>query len=297
MINVIVQSELHCQIAVCIVFFLLNLIVCVCVCYPESATAKDVMLSAKTDKFQLNTPTSVNCRVSDIYPKPKVTFSHSSRDDFADQIAEKDISNTKQNELYLYSFMHTVNFTPKYTDNNQLLNCSVASPIPSSPTITKSLQLAVYGVQIVDEQCSESQVAALGARDFEITCVFFSNPKSSASWETQATEVEKPSGAGAESAGSEPANENGVSVSGGGGGGGDDASAGGVSVLKIFEGDDTPNYSSVVEEYGAANSGLFKATLRIKEVRAEDLKSYTFKLGNFERVIRLDKEGGRKLAD
>ncbi len=109
----------------------------------EQPTQKDISLTTKQDKFYLDTPNQVNCRVNDVYPKPKVTFTHSSRDDLTDLISEKDYSNIKENQHYLYSIMTSINFTPKYTDNNQDLNCTVSTHTSTNTTLYKSLHLSV----------------------------------------------------------------------------------------------------------------------------------------------------------
>ena len=45
-----------------------------------------------------------------------------------------------------------------------------------------------------------------------------------------------------------------------------------------------------MEEAGAPGSGIYRAVLKIKDVRQQDYKNYTFKLGNqHERDIRLVK--------
>ena len=229
----------------------------------------------------MNNPVSISCRVNDIYPKPKVAFTHSSRDDLSELVTEKDNSNIKQNDFYLYSLVSTINFTPKYTDNNQFLNCSVTSHTSTNTTIFKSLPLQVLGNQIVEEECNEVQTTKVGEQDFKIVCVFYSNPKLQPVWETKSDDaVEKTAGetsqspaegavAEQETTTDEPRDE----------------------ILKINgDGDETPNYVASIEEHGAPGSGLYKAVIKIKEVRNQDLKNFTFKLDHFERVIRVTRE-------
>ena len=135
------------------------------------------------------------------------------------------------------------------------------------------MHLSVLGVQIVEEECNELQAVNIGAQEFRITCVYYSNPKQNPSWETKADEKsdgEQTTAEGGETQPSEGADE--------------------AKPLKLFENDEQGNYQALIEEYGAPNSGLYRAVLKLKEVRAQDLKNYTFKLDKFERVIRLDNQ-------
>ncbi len=222
----------------------------------------------------MNAPNTVTCRVNDVYPKPKVTFTHSNRNDLIDLIQEKELSNVKDKEHYLYSISSTLNFVPKYTDNNQDLNCSVSTHTSTNTTLYKTLHLSVLGVQIVEEECNELQAVSIGAQEFRITCVYYSNPKQNPSWETRADEKSEGSDQSTNQGGETQPSE-----------GADEAKQ-----LKLFENDEQGNYQALIEEYGAPNSGLYRAVLKLKEVRAQDLKNYTFKLDKFERVVRLDNE-------
>jgi hypothetical protein len=243
---------------------------------------------SKSDKLNINVPTAVQCRVNDVYPKPRIGFSHSSRDLTEKDYTERDTTVNKQLNNYLFSVTSAYNFTPTYADNNQMLNCIVNVTGSQNVTLTKQLLLNVVGVQILESECSATQGTNLG-EEFKIECVFFSSPKKAPSfWETSeeakgeegATAAETSVSTSVSAATSAPAAAVAAAAA---------ESAVTTTQLRINDGDDLPNYMASVEAFGAANSGLYKATLKIKEVRAQDFKNYTFKVDRFERVIRLTK--------
>ena len=190
---------------------------------------------------------------------------------------------------YLFSVTSVLNFTPSYTDHNQNLNCLVSLTGAQNTTLTKQTTLHVTGVQIIENECQATQGTNLGVADFKIECVFFASPrKGLIYWETK--EESKPAEAGEETSTTSTANV----VSAAGKNLADkavaavaSAAATGSDFLRINENDEIQNYVASVEPYGAAGSGLFKATLKIKEVRQQDLKNYTFKVDRFERTIKL----------
>lgn len=227
--------------------------------------------------MQLNQPVTLTCRVNDVFPKPKVFFSHTNRKNLSDSTVEKDISNTKHNEYYLYSLSSTVTFTPSYLDNNEELACEVTSLHGArNDTVKKSLVLQVHGIQIMENECHESVVAKVGEQDFKLTCVYFSNPKLSTSqWETtgdeeKKTETEQPASDAEQSSTTQQEDQQ-------------------SELIKLNDGDEIGNYHASVEKVEAPHSsGLYKAVLKLKEVRQQDFqKTFTIKLDKYERKIKL----------
>lgn len=274
----------------------------------KSPTQNDITLTTNSETFFLDQPNKLTCRVSDVYPKPTIAFMHAKRNDLTESVEEEDISlGVRENSHYLFSIQSTIVFTPKYTDNNQQLNCSVASHTSTNTTLYKTLHLAVIGVQIIEEECNELQAGNLGDLNAKIVCVFYSNPRQHVSFETTpdlpttpasaatAFETRRQSGGSQESLpSSDDLKDAGKMVASKLTTLSPEASAASGpdpdnTNIKLFDGDDNNNYNVKVEEYGAANSGLYKAVLIIKQVRVQDLKDYTFKLDKFERVIRFGK--------
>jgi hypothetical protein len=245
---------------------------------------------SKSDKLPINVPTAVQCRVNDVYPKPRIGFSHSSRDLTEKDYTERDTTVNKQLNNYLFSVTSAYNFTPTYADNNKMLNCIVNVTGAQNQSMTKQLLLNVVGVAVLENECSATQGTNLGEQDFKIECVFFSSPKKSVSfWETSEEARSEEATTAAATAPETSANLPTAAATDGLAKGAAAVAAAVATPLRINDGDDLPNYSASVEAYGAANSGLYKATLKIKEVRAQDFKNYTFKVDRFERVIRLSK--------
>lgn len=231
----------------------------------------------KIEKLHLNQPVTLTCRVNEIYPRPKISFVHSNKENLSESAVEKDISNTKHNEYYPYTLTSSITFTPSYNDNNENINCLVTSFGAQNNTITKGFPLQVHGIQIIENECSDSVVVKIGDLDVKITCVFFSNPKLPTShWETTPDE-EKPKSESIEneleasSADSLPVNNEPS-----------------MDIIKIADGEELLNYNYYVEEYGTAHSsGLYRAVLKIKEIRKQDIKNYTIKLDKLEKTINL----------
>jgi hypothetical protein len=247
---------------------------------------------SKSDKLPLNVPTAVQCRVNDVYPKPRIGFSHSHRELTDRDYTERDTTVNKQLNNYMFSVTSAYNFTPSYADNNQMLSCIVnVTGAQNNATLTKQLQLNVVGVQILENECSAVQGANPGQQDFKIECVFFSSPKKTVSfWETSDdAKVDAEDGTSAAAAAAAETSASPVAAGTHAVATGAAAAAAAAAQLRVNDGDDLSNYQASVEAYGAANSGLYKATLKIKEVRVQDFKNYTFKVDRYERVIRLSK--------
>ena len=100
----------------------------------------------KIEKFHLKTPVSITCKIDEVYPRPKLAFSVSNREDLSKSIEEKDITKEIQpGHISLYAIQSTLQFTPEYTDNNQLFNCTVTSQTNTNTVINKSFKMQVEG--------------------------------------------------------------------------------------------------------------------------------------------------------
>lgn len=95
--------------------------------------------------LELNKPTEFTCSVNDVYPKPVITFiSPSDSVIESDSVTVQDTSD-KTDPVYAYSSLNTLNYTPRYTDNNKNITCSVLSVGSSNFTITNSYKLNIEG--------------------------------------------------------------------------------------------------------------------------------------------------------
>jgi hypothetical protein len=212
------------------------------------------------------------------------------------QVIENDLiqvtdTSVKNEVIYAFSSSNKLTYTPKYTDNNKNITCSVFSFGSNNVTIATSYKLNIVGVETVAEDCKENQYADINDQNYQITCVYFSNPRLDPIWETKI--VKKSSVV----VGSTTAIETGIEAGGGGGGGGESSTTPPSitqDVEELFtiptESDETSNYIASLVEVGEPGSGVFKATVTIKNVREEDFKNYTMKLGSNEFQLKLRKK-------
>jgi hypothetical protein len=234
----------------------------------------------------LGKPTSISCRVSDVYPKPKILFTHSSKELNEKNYTEKELP-VGQNP-YLTTLQSTFNFTPSYTDNGQNLTCVVSSHgSGQEQVIRKPYPINVHGAQIIDNECTPVQYAKAGDQDLKIECLFFLNPRKGVTfWETKEESSSSESNINP-AVPSTSVNEQNPST------GVPQSITAAVAApaipsgtIKISENDEIHNYVYSLEEQGA---GLYKAVLRIKDVRAQDFKEYTFRVGDLTKSITLSK--------
>lgn len=261
--------------------------------------------------LKVGAPTKLVCNVNDVYPKPKVTFHHSSNT----QLDSKHISEKSQpieKTRYHFSVTSTYSFLPSYADNNKNLYCDVK--MGSNKTLTKQIKIHVTGVQLIDNECRETQGANPNSPNtHKVECLFFSNPKyTTVYFETMRDNVTDEEiqqynkhqadllaaalapavqAAGAAAAGFKPPqkggiNPNTVAPS--------TAAALPNIMIKITENQPTDNYALTIEPVDEAG-GLFRAVLKINQLRDQDFKNYTFKTDRLTREIKLVK-GQRDMA-
>ena len=222
--------------------------------------------ATKIDKLVLNTIASFTCRVTDVYPKPKLTFTHPTKN-LNDSTTLKDISNTKHREYYPYSISAMVNFTVDYTDNNKFMNCTVQSYGSNDIELTKSFHLQVHGTQIIENRCANNAIAKKGETNFEISCGFFSNPREYIEWSIQKSQIFSTS----TSLFSNPLNI---------GNSEDELN----EDLILREGDTNEQFTVIIED---CNDGIYNAKLKFNRIDEEDFRNYKLRIGSLSHTIRL----------
>ncbi|CAF0940122.1 unnamed protein product [Brachionus calyciflorus] len=233
------------------------------------------------EKLNLNTMVSLNCRVNDVYPKPKVFFTHPSQN-LTELTTEKDISSTKHDDFYPYSILSTVNFTVDYKDHNKYINCTVQATGSHEIQLSKPYQLKVTGTQFIDQNCADSLLAKINDEDFEIKCTFFSNPRTNIEWHIEQTHKKT-----TVTDSNELNNNNDV--------GEQSESENSDLVLKVE--DDNENYKVMIED---VQNGVYIATLKFNnKIKDDDFKNYTLKIGSISRsfrVVRSESELSKSLT-
>lgn len=115
----------------------------------KAATTNDITLGPdQHEVIQLNKPTAITCRVSNVYPKPRITLLHSTRENIQSSVVEREVSiaEDENNPYRLYTIAATYNFTPSYSDNNQKITCTVSSQGSSNATLSDSYNIQVEGI-------------------------------------------------------------------------------------------------------------------------------------------------------
>ena len=244
--------------------------------------------SESKHQYEVDVPISFLCRVAEAYPKPEIKFIHSSDIDLAPFTSEKELGHSTEPETqkhsddpyYLHSVVASLNYTIKHTDHNQNLSCQVSNA--PNGTMTKTIHLDVKGFKVIENLCKDNQDVKIGAADFNLTCVYFANPRRDAVWEHK-TLAPKPTEAPAED-GSVPADSAASAA-------GTEESINAVSVAQPED-----SITSYVEEMEPIGSGIYKAVITFKSVQNDDIKAYTFKLDDtsFSREIKLNVEDESK---
>jgi hypothetical protein len=101
------------------------------------------------DSVRLNSPVELTCRVSNVYPKPRIIMMHSLRENIQTSVKENDVSIVEDefNPYHLYTLTATYNFTPSYSDNNQNVMCTVISQGNTNATVSsKPFTIKVEGL-------------------------------------------------------------------------------------------------------------------------------------------------------
>lgn len=232
--------------------------------------------------FELNKATEVACTVKDVYPKPIITFYSPTKQKFDNDLIVVDDISDKSDSIYAYTLVNRLTYTPKYTDHNKNLTCSVFSYSNKNETIDTSFKVNILGNEFVSSECKEAYHANVAELDIEIVCVFFSNPPLNAEWTTKQMRqssivVNSATTIDGINSGSETSTIPPVTT----------MITQYEETVKIPSVDnDETNYIASLEEYGEPGSGLYKAVIRIKTVREEDFKSYSIRLfGNKNNTV------------
>lgn len=251
--------------------------------------------------------------MNDVYPKPTVSFILPG----GEKAEQSDVKFTdlspSNNSYYLYSERSDLEYTPKYSDHNQNLTCSVFSIGSTNLTVEKSLLMNVEGFEIVSDKCLSYFTADENGQDAEYTCIFFANPPLKPTWSTKKKALElavdaiKTDGKKIATDGKKIATDllnsdiqksdlkktvdsiltTAASVV-------SKAVDSASELVQILEQEDADsNYVSSVEEL---QNGLFKAVLKVKKADGADFKDYTLKFKStdntvIEHVVSLKKTG------
>ncbi len=243
--------------------------------------------------MRLNKPIDIGCRVKDVYPAPIVSFVLP--DGKTVTKVNKTDQSIKNKTIYYYTEMSEMHLVPKYTDHNKNLTCSVFTIGSSNLTVDKTLLLNVDGFQLT-EKCSTFFTGGVDETDVEYSCTYFANPKVVPEWTTEERALKEViDGAKKIATNSlDSANVNdklpkvtvptGVSQI---------ATVAAENLVKIssFESEKS-NYVSSLEELG---DGLYRATLRVKQITLSDYKAYKMVFSHSnkdtEHVVNLRKTG------
>ena len=96
-------------------------------------------------ELPMDKPQNISCKVTDVYPKPIVSFlDHDGVLIRDEKSIREENSPLKSNVYEVTSSTKSYSYTPKYTDNNKNVSCSVFS-FGSNATISKSITLNVAG--------------------------------------------------------------------------------------------------------------------------------------------------------
>jgi hypothetical protein len=97
----------------------------------------------------LDEPFNIGCKVSDVYPKPLVSFIlPNGKTAPAELVNETELSNT-DTSFYMHNLLNEISYTPTYADHNNNLTCSVFSQGSTNITTEKSERLNILGLNIL----------------------------------------------------------------------------------------------------------------------------------------------------
>lgn len=245
----------------------------------------------------LGEPVSVGCRVTDVYPKPTVSFILPDGQRVKSSLVNFTDLSPENKSYSLFSELDEMMYTPKFSDHKKNLTCSVFSIGSTNLTVTKSLFIDVEGFELIADKCSTYFTADVNDQDVEFSCVYFSNPRLEPTITTNkgiVAAVETAVETAVESAkkiGSSLINKQSVSES---------LTTPKSTVvdtpIEIItiskEETDSSNYVYSIEEM---NNDLSKVVLKIKQVTLNDFKDYTLKFTHngvvTEHAVSLKKTG------
>lgn len=119
------------------------------------------------------------CKVTDIYPKPTVTF----------QVNGLDVKNVDESHVITEPFHYSVtaNFSAYALQSNnfQAFSCVVRPNIPSLPNVSKTTILHVHGIDFNENECPTTVAVSVGEKNVTIACKFFAYPKPSINWSSK----------------------------------------------------------------------------------------------------------------
>ena len=133
-------------------------------------------------KVKLNKSVEIGCRVKDVYPSATVSFILPDGKKVT-KVNKTDQSPLKNKSIYYYTELSEMQLTPKYTDHNKNLTCTVFSIGTENKTVEKTFILNVHGFQLTDK-CDKFFTGGVDDFDVEYSCTYFANPKVVPVWTT-----------------------------------------------------------------------------------------------------------------
>ncbi len=86
------------------------------------------------------------CSIENVYPKPVVTFLSTNNAVIENDLITVEDTSVKTDTIYAYSSLNKLTFTPKFTDNNKNLTCSVFGYGAENVTLATSYRLNIQGM-------------------------------------------------------------------------------------------------------------------------------------------------------
>lgn len=259
-------------------------------------------------RVKLNKSIPFACRVKEVYPSASVSFILPDNNKVTK--VNKTDQSIKNKTVYYFTETSAMNYAPKYSDHNKNMTCSVFTIGSSNLTVDKTLLLNVEGFSLT-EKCDKYFTGGVNDLDVEYSCTYFANPKIVPDWMTE----ERPTKLaidGIKKIATENVDKLASKVNDG-----EVTVPAGMSLDGVKEGvkvvaekakdmvrismlkNDKSNYVSSVEDLG---DGLYRASLRIKQVALSDYKEYTMVFSSqgsndddTEHVVNLRKTGFVKM--
>jgi len=105
---------------------------------------------------EINKPID-KCILNDVYQKPLISFLSPNNEVINDNLTQVTDSSVRNDVIYAYSSSSILIYTPKYTDNNKNITCSVYSYDSKNVTLATTYKLNIVGVEIITNEYKEMQ--------------------------------------------------------------------------------------------------------------------------------------------
>lgn len=266
----------------------------------KQAHSKSIIFPvSEVSTVALGKSTPIACKVSDVYPKPSVSFILPDGKAVADKMVNStDLS--PKTPYFLYSEQASIEYTPVYSAHGKNLTCSVFSIGSTNLTVEKTLSLDVTGFTLINDQCQAYFTGSVNDMDVEYSCTYFANPKIEPKWFTSPSTLElinnQKTKLGAQSLTEQQVKSNMKSsvvttV----------IAAVNSTVEDVAISDKESGSSNYVSSFEVLGNGLYNAKLKLKRVGVEDYKDFKVKFSVddkvVEHVVALKKTGYKKRVE